>query len=817
MPAGAARDASSGASGAVPAESARGWTPTNPVSGYRLWLPKLATLAAPVTVIVVVLAAMHLNLLLTNSTTTGGDTGSHVALAAFLRTNLLPFHATGWDPGWYDGFPLYTFYFPFPDVLAALGSYVIPGNIAFKFVTLLGSLTLPVAAWGFGRLAGLERPRPALLAAFSLPFLFDQTFQIYGGNLLSTLAGEYAYSLSLSVALVFLGVVLFGLRTGRLRWAAAALLAICVVCHLVGTLFSLAGVFIAFFLYRPTVRRTWWLVSAVGVGALLSAWWWIPFGLQQAYTTSMGYTNVRTFVVILFPQADRWALVLAALGAVIGFVRLQKGTILLTLLGLASMLAVLFDPQGKLYNVRFLPLWFFCAYLLAGLAVAEVLVFGAKVWRHGRVALWRATVGLVPAWFASQPDAGWPDDEPVPERPRKPRWSFAPAAVGGPIFGTLIACAIVIPSLAIPYGDNPIDLGGVSVAGIPIIPKIHIEHDIATDWAAWNYTGYQGKPAWPEFSGLMSTMTDIGARYGCGRAMWEYNSDLNRFGTPESLMVLPMWTDGCIDSMEGLLFESSSTTPYHFLNQAELSVSPSEAMTEQDGLVYGGLDIPLGIQHLQLLGVRYFMASSPEVEEAADADPSLEKIATSGPWHSDNDGTYVNTTWDIYLVRDSAMVTPLANQPLVLKGVGNSQSQWLPVSTKWYADPSDWSTQLTQGGLAGWKKVKAPVASLASTPLPKVSVTDIKQSDGGSQVSFHVSRTGVPVLVKISYFPDWHASGADGPWRAQPNLMVVVPTSHDVVLSYGSSGPTDLGALLTVCGVIGLVLLLRRRSVLVFR
>ena len=72
------------------------------------------------------------------------------------------------------------------------------------------------------------------------------------------------------------------------------------------------------------------------------------------------------------------------------------------------------------------------------------------------------------------------------------------------------------------------------------------------------------------------------------------------------------------------------------------------------------------------------------------------------------------------------------------------------------------------------------------------------------------------MLVKVSYFPNWHASGADGPWRVTPNLMVVVPTSHDVTLSYGSSGSNYLGLFATLVGLVGLVWLfvvpaLRRR------
>jgi hypothetical protein len=79
------------------------------------------------------------------------------------------------------------------------------------------------------------------------------------------------------------------------------------------------------------------------------------------------------------------------------------------------------------------------------------------------------------------------------------------------------------------------------------------------------------------------------------------------------------------------------------------------------------------------------------------------------------------------------------------------------------------------------------------------------------QISFHVSRVGVPVLVRESYFPSWHATGAQGPWRAEPNLMVVVPTSHDVTLDYGASGPDKLGMLLSVAGLVALGVLIWRR------
>jgi hypothetical protein len=71
-----------------------------------------------------------------------------------------------------------------------------------------------------------------------------------------------------------------------------------------------------------------------------------------------------------------------------------------------------------------------------------------------------------------------------------------------------------------------------------------------------------------------------------------------------------------------------------------------------------------------------------------------------------------------------------------------------------------------------------------------------------SAIRFTVDRLGVPVLVHASYYPRWHATGALGPYRVSPNLMVVVPTSHTVTLDYGGTTATTVGSLVTLVGVL---------------
>jgi hypothetical protein len=759
--------------------------------------PAWANLVCVVGVVAVTLSQLHPSLLFAQTTTAGGDTGAHVALPAFLKSNLLhEWRLTGWDPGWYDGYPLYTFYFPLPGLVVVLFNAAFSYDVAFKLVTILGSLLLPVCAWAFGRLAGLRDPLPACLAAATLPFLFEPSFTIYGGNLLSTMAGEFSFSLSLSVGLLFLGVVCRGLRTGRYRVLAGVLFAVTLLCHLIPALFVAAGALVWLVLdadlarslrrsaaarlaRRRWGRRVGWALVAGFIGLGLTAWWLVPFGVYQPYTTNMGYTKVFGFPNLLFPESAYWVLALDAVGVAAMVLRRNRVALFIVIMGALSAAAVCLDPAGKLYNVRFLPFWFLCLYLLAGYAVGEVVAGVARRHRRRLLSRWaeviRARLDRLGAVRAGA--------DLRPTRRRRPQPRGPAGAVVGPLVALAVACLAVVPPFVV-SAQRLSDVGVTVGANQP------------SAWAQWNYSGYQRKPDYAEYHAVVQMMTSVGAADGCGRAMWEYDPSLNRFGTTESLMLLPYWTNGCIGSMEGLLFESSSSTPFHFLNQSELSDSPSDAVV---GLPYSGLDVALGIRHLQLLGVRYLLASSASVQTAAAADPSVTLIDQTGPWDTSYNGQVEDTTWKVYRIADSSLVTPLTNRPVVWSGVGPSQKRWLGPAVSWYDKPARWGVVPAAGGPPDWARVPIGDGRPATVPEPPTRVTGVHQSS--DSVSFHVDRLDTPVEIKVSYFPNWQASGAEGPWRVAPNLMVVVPTAHDVTLHYGTTAADYLGQAITLLAV----------------
>ena len=775
-----------------------------PARARRRFLRRPSLQAVVTTIVVLgaglfVLLQLQPGLLAAKTTPAGGDMGAHVWGPAYLRDHLLPHgRITGWTPDWYAGFPALHFYFPLPSLLIVALDLVLPYGVAFKIVTVLGLVTLPAAAATLGHQLRLPFPTPAVLAAATVPFVFDRFHTIWGGNAAATLAGEFAFSISLSLALFFLAALSRALETGRGRALAGVLFAATAVCHLLPAAFAVFAALVLLLLRRPD-RARWGIVITAGlIGAALASFWFVPFMGRLPYSNDMGWERTYAYVDNLLPwlRTDdgatepmtrhlKWIFPLAAGGVIVGLVRRRRGVAALTAIAAAAALAFRFVPEGAIWNARFLPFWYLAVYLLAAVGIAELSLL------------------LRDAFARLDPVPIFDPDDPAPIRVPD-RVGPGPAPVVAAI-GSLV-CAVVLTG--IPLGL--FDTGRIELPGDPSIPFLQrtaTDDSFIPSWARWNYSGYERKPAYPEFREVITTMEEIGETEGCGRAMWEYEPELNRFGTPMALMLLPYYTNGCIGSMEGLFFESSATVPYHFLNQSELSRTPSRAMRD---LPYRDLDVNAGVEHLQLLGVRYYLATTPEAQAQARQHPDLDLLATTSPVTVTYPSGDATRTWEIYRVQDAELVAPLSFEPVVAGGV-DSKDGWLEAAVAWYQDPLRWDIPLAADGPSSWARIADADAVATPTAVRPARVSRIESDD--DSIAFDVDRPGVPVVVRASYFPNWKADGADGPYRITPNLMVVVPTDTHVELRYGWT-PIDLaGWALTLLGLVGAVFLARRRPV----
>ena len=837
---------------------------------------RIVDVAAVVLVVGFVLGQLGLGNLLTDNTPAGGDMGAHVWGPLYLRDHLLPhLRLSGWTPDWYDGFPAYQFYMVVPALMivalnaglhgwaallplaAAVSAVVVgwrrfesrswqrravtagavtgavlfvgfPYGVAFKLVTVAGVLTLPLAAYALGRLADLPFPTPALFSISTLLFLFNRepisngTGNIIGGNITSTLAGEFSFSLSLTFGVLFLGLLVAGFRTGRYRWLAAVCLALTALCHVIVAIFVLIAAGAALVIW-PGWARVKWLAAALPIGGLLSAFWTFPFVARSAYVNDMGWEKlpsgsgahswsylVGKFVTdgsfrdqilhtYLAPKSLQWLIALALVGLVVSFVLRIRAGLWFGLLAVLMAFAFIAAPESRLWNARMLPFYYLMLCLLAAVGVAE---------------LGRAIALLVSR---------------DPERP------LVSVNVGTAVLSLLVAVVVVgLPLRALPGETSNLagfhwqpELFGITLPFTPTISTA-APADPSPDWARWNYTGYEGKPAYPEYYQLAATMQRVGQEHGCGRAMWEYDDPrLERYGTPMAPMLLSMFTDGCIGSMEGLYFESSTTTPFHFINQSELSTKCSCA---QRNLPYGGFDMTLGIEHMQMLGVKYYLASTQNALDAARKNPDLHEIAASGTGDAQPCEQLSACAWHVFEIAKSDLVVPLRNEPAVVTNhrsglewtYGTSDPHTAPKDANgqtitangpamtWYLDPQRWNVYLAASGPSSWTRVKDGETP-PTRPLPPVKVSNIRS--GNDTVDFDVDQVGTPVLVKVSYFPNWKVDGASGPYRVTPNLMVVIPTSTHVHLHYGTTGVEYLAWLLTLAGLVLVVVTARRKPI----
>ncbi len=657
------------------------------------------------------------------NTPTGGDMGAHVLLPQILKENLLPAgRIVGWSDAFYAGFPAMYFYFPLPALFTVAVDVLIPYGVAFKLSVILGLVLFPASIYVLARGFGFSRIVSGFAAFGGSMYVFMESFAIYGGNLKSTFAGEFSFSWSLSLAFFYLGVVVKATREERSLSPLAGVLLALTAMSHVVTTVIVVIATIPLLFRRSGAKI---LSFSWALGLALSAAWALPLvtGVFSGLTTDMKWSSVEGWVGETFAPG-----IIAT--------PLPDEFIPIAIVGLIGLVWTLIrrDDVSVLVMMTIPPLFLYG--LLPELGFTAVY--------NGR---------LLPFWY-----------------------------LGTFIFAS-IALGLVVSSIARFYPKRK--KAFVSTATLALIVSASVAGFGVKDapgWITWNFEGYEGKVNYGDYKTLMETVDALPP----GRVMWEHNNDINgRYGTPMALMLLPFFSPGHT-SMEGVFFESSITTPFHFLNQSEVSEFPSQPVR---GLNYKRLDVERAVSHLALYDVSYYISVTDKARDEAMA-VGLVSVATIEPW-------------TIFKLPQTSLVDVATRQPVVYDGEGS----FADMALEWYDDVDSLEYWITAEGPDDWPRIEELDERFVFGKKFSVGGTVSDVIAANDRIEFTTDAIGVPHLVKVSYFPNWAVTdGGKGPYYAAPSLMVVVPDDERVVLQFQRSATERLGNFFSGVGIVGVAI-----------
>ncbi len=520
------------------------------------------------------------DLLLSETITTGGDTASHYYTAQYLKDYLLPRgKISGWCPGNYAGFPMLQFYFPLPFLLMVFLSYIIPLQVAFKLISVLGIFLLPITTFFCMRLMRFRFPMPIIAAIFTLPFLFMEANSMWGGNIPSTLAGEFSYGISLSLTILFFGLMYRGTTSGRFWIWNSLLLAIIALTHVYTLLFAVvSSVFLLFTKDRKELEsRLIYMTKTYILSFLLVAFWILPLILNLHYTTSYDIIWIIHHIGEVFPLILVPFIILAIAGM---YLSISDRDLKIAYFYFPVLVASMFYLSAShigVVDIRFIPFIQLFIMLQAAYCFSRITSELKGKWLLPLIVLFLVVI--------------WINNAKMIEEHSKP---CADQVISGNF-------SSFIPLTEKWFKDT--------------LPEImeNKYHGFTPHWIKWNYEGFEGKGTWKQFQELNEFLN---GSFQDPRVVYEHSPIHNRFGSSRAFESLPLFAGRA--TLEGLYMQSTISSSFIFYIQSE--VSEKQSCPFWANYPCTRFDLKKGTKHLEMFNVKHFIAITDKAKNALSND-----------------------------------------------------------------------------------------------------------------------------------------------------------------------------------------------------
>ncbi len=563
----------------------------------------------------VIASLLGIGFLCSSNLPTGGDTASHLLYAWTYTHELLPKGLlTAWMPEVFAGFAFLSYYFPLSFISIAALAQVMPFAPAMKIGMFAAALILPGAVW-LGSVYLLRLPRKVAIwgVLTTLAFLLHEQNSIWGGNLLSTLAGEFAYSYGMLFSVLALFAWQRTMATGRYWWLAALLEAATGFSH--GFALLITGFATAAFLFD---RQYFWrnlrlLVLGHSLAFFMLAGWLWPMLQMHGLTIPNDAMFEVTQWQDLLPKPMQPVL-LAGLASVLLLFLMQVTPVLRRLQPLLPESSLCLKQAVFMASAALLGAVGFVAGSSIGVANIRFFPF---VWLFG---------GLACAWV-------WGSLllQLSSALPRASRW------------GLMILASAAALALAAWTGQQTVAV---------------------SDWGLWNHSGLQAKPQWQRLSQLFPVLS---GQLDSPRLLFEHDPVNNDIGSTRALEALPMFL-GSRPVLEGLYMESALAGPAIYQLQSEVSKHPSSPLARFPS---GSLDLDLAAAHMNFLYANQVLIRNEDTYKAMAASRHFTEIASAAPFHVFQLKTFSSHLVDVVT---SSSAAPLRWLPQ--KGWMEASFQW---------------------------------------------------------------------------------------------------------------------------------------------
>jgi hypothetical protein len=700
------------------------------------------------------LVFLRIELVFSDLLPTGGDMGAHIVPTKFFVTELFNnFKLSGWSQDWFAGYPVYYFYFPLPPIITSLLNFLFPFSISFKTMVLISQVLLVVS------IEMLMRKKSKVFSFYGfgvgLLYLLTESFTIFGGNLASSLAGQYSFTYSIA----FGNLSIFYLVKSKYKYSmeiAAFLIGLSALSHLIPFMIYLP-IFAFYFLKSDS--KIYKKISAFLFFLFIAIRFSISLFLNLEFTTNMTYTPYTQLSDLV--KSDVLPFVLGVVIYI--FTSMSKSTLKVIsgfeiyLLSI-SIYLFFYGPESALWNGRIVP-FFNLGIIILFFNLLHVDIKNLTKKIQGKYPL-LLFILLTNSYFMYLFYSKW----------------------GNTYSTTTISVILIVLFMFLISTHSENFLIYTTLVSLTFGTLSYLPH-----WLNWNFSGYESKNNWADITTLYEGLNTLEP----GRIMWEPNSDLNKYGTPMVLMTIPMFTDH--QSVEGLYFDSSITTPFHFLTVSGVAERPSNPV---GGLTYINGEFDKGFRLMEELGVDYFIAYTSSIKDKANANENFNFLFSNEVFN-----VYSINTEKVELVEDNLYIFESLNFYERLRNAvlrEGSEQNFFEAAFNSFKDELN------------YKIIENYDESFAE---PSDKNTALLISDLNIQnelITFKTNKPNQLHLIKVSYFPNWKIKNGLGPFRISPSFMAVIPKDEFVEINFETSNIEKALNLLSILTLFGALLVTYR-------